>query len=93
MTPGEAARRRFEERMVQIEVGATLARRNRHWTVVATQRMEASRLLTLRCGRRTFKVNVALALSGPVLWEVGLRSVALPPSQGQLFRSATKGAG
>lgn len=89
MNAGERDRLRFQERMAQIEVGAVLARK-RQWTVVAKQRLETSRLLTLRCGRREFKVSVIVCHSGPILWEVGLRSVALPPTQGLLFRSLAK---
>ncbi|WP_454691190.1 hypothetical protein [Achromobacter aloeverae] len=81
--------------MARIAVGATLSaiRRNdqatpkpRHWIVTRQRRYETSMLLTLRCGRHEFRVNVPICHSGPCLMDVGLRVVAAAPSQRKLFR-------
>lgn len=82
---GVLDRRRFQEAMGKIAIGAALVRRSRRWVVIKQQRRDTSVELTLKCGRRGFRVNVPICHSGPVLWEVGLRVGAPPPSQCGLF--------
>lgn len=86
---------RFSENMSRIAVGATLAamRRNdraapkpRVWVVTRQRRYDTSMLLTLRCGRHEFRVNVPICHSGPCLMDVGLCTIAAAPTQRKLFR-------
>lgn len=84
-SPGTLARQRFQERMAQIAIGATLVRLSRPWTVVRQQRQETGVELTLKHGRRQFHVQVPLCHTGPVLWQVGLRAAAAAPSQHSFF--------
>jgi hypothetical protein len=81
---GVRTRERFERNMQAIAVGATLARR-KSWIVTSQQHMYTSVILTLRHGHRTLSVNVPVCITGPVLWQVGLRAVSAAPVQRELL--------
>lgn len=75
---------RFAERMRQIEPGAVLCKRKRHWTVASAKHYATSTHLTLRHGRRTICFDVMICYAGPYLgpeWHC----VSLPPTQKSLF--------
>ncbi len=78
---GTKARLRYQAAMAQIDVGAVLARRSRHWTVVAARRWYTSVELTLRSGRREIRAHVMVGHYGPDLACAGLRVVSPPPTQ------------
>lgn len=84
---GTRTRERFQRNMQAVAVGATLARR-RPWVVTKQQHMDTSVILTLRHGRRTLSVNVPVCITGPVLWQVGLRVVSAAPMQRELLMGA-----
>lgn len=83
MSPGIRQREEFMANMRQIAVGAKLARRST-WTVTRQQSRETGIELTLRSGRRKIQVHVPVCISGPILWETGLRPVAPAPEQREL---------
>lgn len=90
---GTKQRQEFCERMRSVALGATLRRRSIKWTVVKQKRAETGVLITLKRGRREVCVQVPVCLSGPILWEAGLHSVALPPNQrGLAFANSTGGS-
>ena len=82
-SPAEQLREQRRDALQQIAVGARLARR-RVWTVTRQQSRETGVELTLRNGRRQIQVHVPVCLSGPILWETGLRPVAPAPEQREL---------
>lgn len=77
---GIRARDRFIENMRQVDVGAKLKRRA-VWTVVDSKRTDTSVRLLLQCGRRRVVAHVGVCITGPILWEAGLRPVAAAPVQ------------
>lgn len=86
---GAQLRAQFSERMARIGPGAVLASRHMHWTVIAHQRTETTLIITLARGHRTFKARVPLCLSGPELWEAGLRVISPAPTTRDMFGGAT----
>lgn len=80
-SPGIQARKRFDENMQKIAVGATLARKRRGWTVISRRFVECGAVLTLQHGRRKFTLRVPISHWGPDLADVGLNSASLPPEQ------------
>lgn len=75
---------RFHAAMQSTAIGAQVARGSRVWTVVERKRGDGSVALTLRSGRRTFRVVVPVCLTGPCWMDVWLRPVRSAPTQGML---------
>ncbi|MCO4021901.1 hypothetical protein FA098_29040 [Pseudomonas aeruginosa] len=82
---GASLRQRYQERMQTVAVGAKLKRKGREWVVLQQRRTETGVVLNLRHGHREFRLYVPVAMDGPELWHANMRSVALPPSQRELF--------
>ena len=85
MSPGEATRARYIERMQSTAVGAQVARRGPAWTIVQRKAMDCAVSLTLRHGPRTMHVSVPVCITGPCWADVDLRPVAAAPTQKGLF--------
>lgn len=83
--PGVQLRQRYEERMQRVAVGARLQRKGREWTVMQQKRTETGVVLQLRHGRHNFRLYVPVTLDGPELWHSDMQSLALPPSQREMF--------
>lgn len=83
---GTAARERFQRRMAQVAVGATLVSKSRRWLVTKQQRMDTNVMLTLKCGRHQLRVHVAVCHYGPCLADVGLSAGTPAPQQRELFK-------
>ncbi len=88
---GTKIRERYLAAMAQIQPGAVLARRKRHWTVKKLKRTETGVDLTLVCGRRSMMVYVGVCITGPSLWESGLKLVSSPPLNREMFGAARSG--
>lgn len=82
-------RRTCEEAMQYLLPGAVLERKGRRWVVVKRQQLDGSVALTLRHGRRLFRVVVTLWIGGPDWFRTGFTPVSPPPVQKQLFAGAT----
>jgi hypothetical protein len=83
--PGIATRQRYLERIKQVEVGASLERKGRVWSIVQARRTETGVLLHLQYARRLFRLYVPVTLWGPELWHSGFSSVSVPPAQRDMF--------
>ena len=90
MNPGLATRVRYQERMQATEVGAQVARSARAWTIVQRRFFDGAVSLTLRRGRRTFKVSVPGSITGPCWADVDLRPVRAAPTQRSLLPGGQK---
>ncbi|MDT4859204.1 hypothetical protein FQZ97_937040 [compost metagenome] len=88
---GIKLRQRYLERMQQVAVGALLERKGRVWEVIQQHRTETGVMLTLRHGRRDFRLYIGVTMDGPELWHLNLRSAAPPPSQRELFTRQSMG--
>lgn len=87
---GTAARERFQRRMGQVAVGATLRSRHRQWLITKQQRLDTSVMLTLKCGRHQLRVNIPVCHYGPCLADVGLSAGAPAPQQRELFKETAQ---
>ncbi len=85
MSPGEAARARYAERMQATAVGAQVARSGPAWIIVHRKDMDCAVALTLRRGRRTVRVSVPVCITGPCWADIDMRPVAAAPTQRGLF--------
>lgn len=83
--PGIATRQRYLERIKQVELGASLERKGRVWSIVQARRAETGVVLQLRHGRHDFRLYVPVTLDGPELWHSGFSSVSVPPAQRDMF--------
>jgi hypothetical protein len=79
--PAIAQIERFQRNMQKIAIGAAVARRNRPWIITEAHRCDTSASLALRSGRRTIRLIVPICLTGPCLFDLGLRSVTHAPAQ------------
>ena len=82
---GTKSRQLYLERMQQVAVGAKLERKGRLWEIVRQRQTETGVALTLRHGRREFRLYVPVTIHGPELWHFDMQVAALPPSQRALF--------
>jgi hypothetical protein len=78
-------RQRYHDRIQQIAPGARLARGRQEWTITGARRTDTGAVLQMRCRHHHFRLYVPVTLDGPELWHSGMRSVALPPRQREMF--------
>lgn len=88
---GTKLRQLYLERMQQVAVGARLERKGRQWEIVQQRHTETGVALTLRHGRREFRLYVPVSIHGPELWHFDMRVAALPPTQRALFPHSARG--
>ena len=89
VSAAQQMRRRCEEAMQYTLPGAALEWKGRRWTVAKRELLDGSVALTLRRGRRLFRIVVTLWTGGPDWFRTGFTPVSPPPLQKQLFAGAT----
>ena len=88
VSAAQQMRRQCEEAMQYTLTGAVLERKGRRWTVAKREQLDGSVALTLRHGRRLFRIVVTLWIGGPDWFRTGFTPESPPPVQKQLFAGA-----